>query len=110
SQVCAVRAAPKQEMKRRGTKAPAVAAAVACTEARHADQPLDVSLLHCGDEHSRRFGEKPRRLEDDFGPDRNTERLDDSIDSDQCALYCDHLARVAGHFFELLVVDADSWD
>ena len=39
------------------------------------------SFLHRGDEHSRRFGEKPRRLEDDFGPGRNAERLDDNIDS-----------------------------
>jgi opacity protein-like surface antigen len=34
-----------------------------------------LSLLHCGDEHPRRFGEESRRLEDDFGPDRNAERL-----------------------------------
>jgi hypothetical protein len=53
-------------MKRHVIKKPAVAAAVPCPEARHADQPLDVSLLHRGDEHLRRFGEKPRRLEDDF--------------------------------------------
>src|SRR5262249_25317552 len=37
---------------------PAMAAAFARPEACHADQPLDVSLLHHGDEHPRRFGEK----------------------------------------------------
>src|SRR5215467_14897473 len=95
-------------MKHRVIKKPAAATAIARPEAGHADQPLDLSLLHCGDEHSRRFGEKPRRLEDDFGPDRNTERLDDSIDSGQRALYRDHLARVAGHFFELGVVNTNS--
>src|SRR5215813_8455627 len=73
--------APQQQMKRRTIKKPAVAATVARPEARHADQPLDLSLLHCGDEHPRRFGEESRRLEDDFGPDRNAERLDDEIDS-----------------------------
>src|SRR5947207_6756536 len=95
-------------MKRYAVQKPAVAAAVAGPEARHADQPLDVSLLHRGDEHSRRFGEKPRRLEDDFGPDRNTKRLDDSIDSGQRALYRGHLERVAGHFFELGVINTNS--
>jgi hypothetical protein len=79
--------APQQQIKSQVKKKPAIATAVARAEACHADQPLDVSLLHRGDEHSRRFGEKPRRLEDDFGPDRNTERLDDSIDSGQRALY-----------------------
>src|SRR6516162_3518280 len=67
----------------RTIKKPAVAAAVACPEARHADQPLDLSLLHCSDEHPCCFGEESRRLEDDFGPDRNAERLDDDIDSSQ---------------------------
>src|SRR5215510_9547607 len=39
------------------------------------------------DQHSRRFGEEPRRLEDDFGPGRNAERLDDDTDSAQRALH-----------------------
>jgi hypothetical protein len=95
-------------MKRRATKEPAAAAAVACAEARHTDQPRDLSLLHRGDEHSRRFGEKPRGLEDDFGSDRNTERLDDSIDSGERALYRRHFERVAGHFFELRVINTNS--
>src|SRR5262249_57683368 len=81
--------APQQQMKRRTVKEPAVAAAVARPEARHADQPLDWSLLHSGDEHPRRFGEESRRLEDDFGPDRNAERLDDDIDSSYRALHRD---------------------
>ena len=51
------------------------------SEPCHADQPFDVSLLHRGDKHSRRFRENPRRLEDDFGPGRNAERLDDGTDS-----------------------------
>src|SRR5215467_2439115 len=68
-------------MKRQGINKPAAAAALACPEACHADQPLDVSFLHRGDKHSRRFGEKPRRLEDDFGTGRNAERLDDGTDS-----------------------------
>src|SRR6266404_3637021 len=42
-------------------------------------QPLDVSLLHRGDEHPRRFGEKPRRLEDDFGPGRNAPAIFSSL-------------------------------
>src|SRR5207247_10642099 len=62
--------APQQQMKRRAIKKPAAAAALACPETRDAEQPLDLSLLHRGDEHSRRFGEKPPRLEDDFGPGR----------------------------------------
>src|SRR5262249_49340187 len=86
---------PQHEMKRRVIKQPAVAAAVARAEARHADQPLNLSLLHCGDEHSRRFGEKSRRLEDDFWPGRNAERLDDDIDSAQRALHRGHLKGVA---------------
>jgi hypothetical protein len=44
-------------------KKPAVATAVASPKARHADQPLDLSLLHCGNEHSRCCGEETRRLE-----------------------------------------------
>ena len=86
-------------MKRGVIKKPAAAAAVACSEARYADQPLDLSLLHRGDEHSRRFGEKPPRLEDDLGPGRNAERLGDNIDSGQRTLHRGHLERVAGHFF-----------
>ena len=58
-----------------------------------------MSLLHRGDEHSRRFGENPRRLEDDVGPGRNAERLDDDIDSDQRALHPGHFERVAGSAF-----------
>src|SRR6516165_4845153 len=95
-------------MKHRVIKKPAAATAVARPEAGHADQPLDLSLLHRGDEHSRRFGEKPRRLEDDFGPGRNAERLDDNIDSGQRALHGGHLERVAGHSFELGVVNRNS--
>src|SRR5215831_11237114 len=68
-------------MKRQVINKPAVAAAITCPEACHADQPLDGSLLHRVNEHSRRLGEKPRRLEDDFGPGRNAERLDDDTDS-----------------------------
>src|SRR3954466_15469209 len=45
-QVLVVIDAPQQQMKRRATKEPAAAEAVACPEARQADQPLDVSLLH----------------------------------------------------------------
>jgi hypothetical protein len=56
----------------------------------------------------RRFGKKPRRLEDDFGPDRNAERLDDSIDAGQRALYRGLLERVPVHFFELGVVNTNS--
>src|SRR5262245_56234128 len=107
-QVLVVIDAPQQQMKRRTTKESAAAEAVARPKARHADQPLDVSLLHRGDKDSRRFGEKPRRLEDGFGPDRNTERLDGGIDSSQRALYRGHLDRVAGHFFELGVVNTNS--
>jgi hypothetical protein len=64
-----------------------------------------LSLLHRGDEHSRRFGEKPRGLEDDFGAGRNAERLDDNIDFGQRPLHGGHLERVAGHFFELRVIN-----
>src|SRR5215468_6158312 len=92
-------------MKRQGINKPAAAAAVACPEACHADQPFDVSLLHRGDKHSRRFGEKPRRLEDDFGTGRNAERLDDDTDTAQRALHCSRLERVAGHFFQFGAVN-----
>src|SRR5260370_33049388 len=95
-------------MKRRVIQKPAAAAAIARPEARHADQPLDLTLLHRGDEHSRRFGEKPRRLKDDFGPGRNAERLGDKIDPGQLGLARGHLERVAGHFFELWVVNRTS--
>jgi len=91
-------------MKRHAVKKPAMAAAVAGPEARHADQPLDLSLLHRGDEHPRRFGKKSRRLDDGFEPGRNAERLDDDINSGQCALHRDHLERVAGYFFQFGVV------
>src|SRR5262249_50527506 len=106
--VVAERAPPNNQRNRTKKRAPAVAAAVARAEARHADQPLDLSLLHCGDEHPRRFGEESRRLEDDFGPDRNAERLDDDIDSSQRALHGGDLEGVAGHFFQLGVVEANS--
>src|SRR5262245_64560625 len=86
-------------------KEPATAAAVARPEARYADQPLDSSLLHRGDEHLGRFGEKPRRLEDDFEPDRNAKRLDDGIDAGQRAFHRSHLERVARHFFEVGVTN-----
>src|SRR6516162_1217640 len=89
-------------------KKPAVATAVASPKARHADQPLDLSLLHCGNEHSRRCGEKPRRLENDFGRGRNSKRLGHDIDSCQRALHCGHLERVTGHFFELGMVNRNS--
>src|SRR5438093_12797632 len=49
-------------MKRRAIKKPTAAAALACPETHDAEQPLDLSLFHRGDEHSRRFGEKPPRL------------------------------------------------
>jgi hypothetical protein len=71
--------APQQQMERHVIKKPATAAAVARPEARYADQSLDSSLLHRGDEHLGRFGEKPRRLEDDFGPGRNAKRLGQSL-------------------------------
>src|SRR5206468_6216660 len=83
-------------------------AAVARSEARHADQPLDLSLLHCGDEPSRRFGEKSRRLEDGFESGRNAERLDDDISSGQRVLHRGEPERVAGHFFQLGVVKTNS--
>src|SRR5437868_3102426 len=77
-QVLVVIDAPQQQMKRRTTKEPAAAEAVACPEARHADQPLDVSLP-IAVTSTRVALEKSRvRLEDDFGSDRNTKRLDDN--------------------------------
>jgi hypothetical protein len=69
---------------------------------------LTCALLHRGDEHSRRFGEKSRRLEDDFRPARNAERLRDYIDSGQRALQRSHLERVAGHFFQVRVINRNS--
>src|SRR6516162_5850951 len=95
-------------MNRRVVKTPAVTAAVARPEACHADQPLDLSLLHRGDEHSRRFGEKLYWLEDDCWPGRNAKRLGDDIDSGQRALHPGHFERVAGHFFESRVVNRNS--
>jgi hypothetical protein len=65
-----------------------------------ADQSIDSSLLHRGDEHLGRLREKPRRLEDDFGPGRNAKRLGDGIDAGQRAFHRSHLERVADHFFE----------
>jgi hypothetical protein len=73
-------------------------------ESRHADQPLDLHLLHRGDEESGRCG----RFEDDFEPDRNAKRLDDDIDSGQGAPHRGHVKRIAGHFFELGVVYRNS--
>jgi hypothetical protein len=64
-------------------KKPATAAAIARPEARYADQSLDSSLLHRGEEDFGRVREKPRRLEDDFGSARYTERLGDDIDAGQ---------------------------
>src|SRR5262249_62254562 len=84
---------------------PATAATVARPEARYADQTLDSSLLHRGDEHLGRLREQPRRLEDDFGPSRNTKRLDDGIDAGQRAFHRCHLERVAGQFFEFGMTD-----
>src|SRR5215472_11295142 len=87
-------------MESHAIKKPATAAAVARPEARYADQTLDSSLLHRGDEHLGRLREKPRRLEDDFRPSRNTKRLDDGIDAGQRAFHRSHLECVAGNFFE----------
>ena len=70
-----------------------------------ADQSLDSSLLHRGDEHLGRLREKPRRLEDDFRPGRNAKRLGDGIDAGQRAVHRSHLERVADHFFEFGVID-----
>ena len=55
-------------MDSRVLKKAATAVAVARPEARYADQSLDSSLLHRGDEHLGRFREKPRRLEMISGP------------------------------------------
>jgi hypothetical protein len=81
-----------------------------CRDCRppYADQTLDSSLLHRGDEHLGRLREKPRRLEDDFGPNRNTKRLDDGIDAGQRAFHRSHLERVAGNFIEFGVIDGYS--
>src|SRR5215472_6198381 len=92
-------------MESHAIKKPATAAAVARPEARYADQTLDSSLLHRGDEHLGRLREKPRRLEDDFGPSRNTKRLDDGIDAGQRAFHRSHFERVAGNFFEFGVTN-----
>src|SRR5215475_14813526 len=86
-------------------KKPATAAAVARAEARYADQSLDSSLLHRGDENFGRVREKPRRLEDDFGSARYAKRLCDDIDAGQGTLHRSHLECVAGHFFELGVIN-----
>src|SRR6516225_1998674 len=59
--------ATQQQMESHAIEKPATAATVARPEARYADQTLDSSLLHRGDEHLGRLREKPRRLEDDFG-------------------------------------------
>jgi hypothetical protein len=61
--------------------------------------------------HGRKFLDRePDRLRcgDDFGPGRNAERLGDNIDSAQRSLHRGHLERVAGHFFELGVINRDS--
>src|SRR5262249_15886477 len=97
--------APQQQMESHVIKKPTTAAAVARTEARYADQSLDSSLLHRGDEDLGRFREKPRRLEDDFGPGRNAKRLGDGIDASQRAFHRSHFERVAGHFFEFRVTN-----
>src|SRR5215467_1568518 len=96
---------PRQQMESHAIKNPATAATVARPEARYADQTLDSSPLHRGDEHLGRLREKPRRLEYDFGPSRNTKRLDDGIDAGQRAFHRSHVERVAGHFFEFGVTD-----
>src|SRR6266446_2061557 len=95
-------------MRRDAIKKTAAVTAVASSETGHADQTLDLSLLHCGDEHLRRFGEKPRRLENDFWSGRNAKRLDNGIDTCQGALHRGHLERIAGDFFKLWVVNRNS--
>src|SRR5215470_3294656 len=100
--------APQQQMESHVIKKPATAMTVARPEARYADQTLDSSLLHRGDEHLGRLREKPRRLEDDFRPSRNTKRLDDGIDAGQRALHGSHLERVASNFFEFGVTNTYS--
>src|SRR5215475_10924730 len=86
-------------------KEPATAVAVARPEARYADQSLDSSLLHRGDEHLCGFREKPRRFEDDFEPGGNAKRLDDGIDAGQRAFHRSHLERIASQFFEFGVIN-----
>src|SRR6516165_4112704 len=100
--------APQQQMESHVIKKPATAATVTRPEARYADQTLDSSLLHRSDEHLGRLREKPRRLEDDFGPGRNTKGLDDGIDTGQRAFHRSHLKRVAGNFFEFGVTNTYS--
>src|SRR5215469_1296429 len=95
-------------MESHAIKKPATATTVARPEARYADQTFDSSLLHRGDEQLGRLREKPRRLEDDFGPGRNTKRLDDGIDAGQRAFHRSHLERVAGDFFEFGVTNTYS--
>jgi hypothetical protein len=65
-----IQASPKDlpVLPRQAQRAVVVHAAVARPEARHPDQPLDLSLVHRGEEDSRRVGEKLRRPKDDFGP------------------------------------------
>src|SRR6516225_2375438 len=86
-------------------KNPATAATVASPKARYADQSLDSSLLHCGDEHFGRLREKSRRLKDDFGPGGDAKRLGNGIDAGQRTFHCSHFERVAGHFFEFGMAD-----
>src|SRR6516162_4923542 len=86
-------------------KKPAAAATVARPKARYADQTLDSSFLHRGDEHLGRLREKPRRFEDDFRPSRNTKRLNDGIYAGQRAFHRSHLERVARNFFEFGVTN-----
>ena len=93
---------------RRAIKKPTTAATVARSEARYADQPFDLGLLHRSDEHSHRCGEKPRRFEDYFGPGRKPKRLDNDINSGQRAPHRCHLERVAGHFLKVAVVNRNS--
>src|SRR6516165_11004722 len=54
--VLVVIGAPQQQMESHAVKKPATAATVARPEACYADQTLDSSLLHRGDEHLGRFG------------------------------------------------------
>src|SRR5215472_12648957 len=92
-------------MKSHVIKKPATAAAVARPEARYADQSLDSSLLHRGDEDFGRVREKPHRLEDDFGSARYAKRQGDDIDASQGTLHRSQLECVTGHFFELGVIN-----
>src|SRR6516225_4213624 len=100
--------APQQQMESHVIKKPAAAATVARPKARYADQTLDSSFLHRGDEHLGRLREKPRRFEDDFRPSRNTKRLNDGIYAGQRAFHRSHLERVAGNFFEFGVTNTYS--